>query len=146
MSLHLAYDPENIFAKIIRGDMPAVTIHETDETLAFMDIFPQSEGHCLIIPKRTTAVNLLDMPTEDLRTLIAETQRIARAVEKALQPDGVRIAQFNGAEAGQTVFHIHFHVIPAYAGAPLGRHGETGPADTEHLKALATKIAAAVQP
>ncbi len=144
MGLHLDYDPENIFAQIIRGDMPAVKIHETDETLAFMDIFPQSRGHCLVIPKKTTAVNLLDIEAEDLKILIAATQRIAVAVERALEPDGVRIAQFNGSEAGQTVFHIHFHVIPAYADAPIGRHGETGPADTEELKALAAKISAAL--
>ncbi len=142
MSLNEQYAPDNIFAKIIRGDMPATKIFETDDVLAFMDLFPQSDGHCLVIPKKAEAVNFLDIQASDLAALIVETQRTARAVEKALSPDGLRIVQFNGAPAGQTVFHIHFHIIPIYEGARLGAHAGDGPADTAHLEALAKKIAA----
>ena len=144
MSLHQKYDLENIFAKIITGDMPAVKIDENDDALAFMDIFPQSEGHCLVIPKNVQATNFFDIPADELQILIANVQRIAKAVEKALNPDGVRIVQFNGSEAGQTVFHIHFHIIPIYAGKGLGGHGGGKPMDADVLQPLAEKIAAAL--
>lgn len=144
MSLQEPYNPDNIFAKIIRGEASATKIHETNDCLAFMDLFPQSDGHCLVIPKKAEAVNFLDIPQAELQTLIEETQRTARAVEKALSPDGLRIVQFNGAPAGQTVFHIHFHIIPIYEGAGLGAHAGDGPADAQHLEALAKKIAAAL--
>lgn len=141
-----AYDAANIFAKIVRGEMRCVKVFEDEDVLAFMDIFPQTEGHTLVIPKRARATSLLDAPEADLKTLIVGVQKIARAVEKALSPDGVRIMQFNGAEAGQTVFHLHFHIIPIYAGKAQRRHGGEGgtPADNEQLKLLAARIAAAV--
>ncbi len=143
MSLDAAYDRENIFAKILRGELPAVKVFEDGEALAFMDIFPQSRGHLLVIPKRSTAVNLLDEDDAILGTLILRAQSIARAVVKALKPDGVRVAQFNGAAAGQTVFHLHFHIIPVYSGTSLAPHAG-GRADPAELEALAAKIRAAL--
>jgi histidine triad (HIT) family protein len=143
MSLDAAYDQGNIFAKILRGDLPAVKVFEDDVALAFMDIFPQSRGHLLVIPKRSAAVNLLDEEAATLQALIVRVQRIARAVVTALEPDGVRIAQFNGAPAGQTVFHLHFHVIPVYEGAMLAPHAG-GKADPAELELLAAKIRAAL--
>lgn len=144
MSLSGAYEDDNIFAKIIRGEMPSVKVWENDDVLAIMDVFPQAPGHVLVLHKRARARNLLDITAADLAGLMAGVQHVARAVEKALAPDGVRIMQFNGAPAGQTVFHLHVHVIPVRAGQPLGRHGE-GMADMDELKAIAAKIAAATQ-
>lgn len=143
MSLDARYDPENIFAQIVRGKMPAVKVFEDDFAIAFMDIFPQSDGHALVIPKKTAATNLLTAEAGDLGTLIERVQKVAKAIVKALKPDGVRIAQFNGRPAGQTVFHLHFHVIPVYDGAALRPHaGEK--ADMAHLESLAAKIRAAI--
>jgi histidine triad (HIT) family protein len=138
------YDEANIFAKILRGEMPCVKVHEDDSVLAFMDIFPQSDGHALVIPKRARATALFDASAEELKALIVGVQKIARAVEKALKPDGVRILQFNGAPAGQTVFHLHFHIVPVYEGRPVRPHAGGKPADTEQLKDLARRIAAAL--
>ena len=144
MSLHDSYDPENIFVKIVRGDMPSVKIAETEDTLAFMDIFPQTRGHCLVIHKSAPATNILDIETPALQRLTEEVQRIARAVEKSLKPDGIRIVQFNGAPAGQTVFHLHFHIIPMFDGEPMGQHAGGAPADTADLQALADQISEAL--
>ena len=141
MSLHETYDPENIFAKIIKGEIPSAKVYEDDRHLAFMDAFPQSEGHTLVIAKDTQAVNLLDMPSDRLGELIVTTQKIADALVKALNPDGFRIVQFNGAPAGQSVYHLHFHIIPVWEGKALGQHGE-GMADAGALQALAEKISA----
>ncbi|MEO1659231.1 MAG: HIT family protein [Pseudomonadota bacterium] len=139
MSLETTYDPDNIFAKIVRGEMPKVAVYEDETTLAFMDVFPQSEGHTLVIHKRAESTNLLDLPPEALAKVIATTQRVARAVVKALEPDGFRIVQFNGETAGQTVYHTHMHIIPMWTGRSLGRHGE-GMAPTDELEATAAKI------
>jgi histidine triad (HIT) family protein len=109
-----------------------------------MDVFPQSRGHALVISKVSQARNLLEVEPEVLSELAAAAQRLTRAVVTALKPDGVVVTQFNGAPAGQTIFHLHFHVIPRYEGAALGRHGEGGMADVEALKALAAKISAAL--
>ncbi|MEL7486169.1 MAG: HIT family protein [Pseudomonadota bacterium] len=141
MTERAPYDPENIFAKIIRGDMPATKIAENDDMLAFMDIFPQSRGHCLVIPKTAPATSIFDIDAEALSALIGHVQRIAKAVDAALNPDGVRIAQFNGAPAGQTVFHIHFHIIPTYADEPIGAHAGGEPADPQALEMIAAQIA-----
>lgn len=143
MSLSVAYDPNNILAKIVRGELPSVKVCECSEIVTFMDIFPQSRGHMLVVPKRSTAVNMLEEQPSTLQTLIVEVQRIARAAVKALRPDGVRIAQFNGAPAGQTIFHPHFHIIPVYEGAALARHGG-GKAETAELEAIAAQIRAAL--
>lgn len=139
MSLHGTYDDQNIFAKILRGDAPAVTVFEDDQVLAIMDVFPQSEGHVLVIPK-ARARNLLDLPAEAASAAMDRVQRLARAVEAALKPDGVMVAQFSGAPAGQTVFHVHFHVIPRWADRSIAGHGQAGKADTGALEALAERI------
>lgn len=144
MSLDGRYDTGNIFAKIIRGEIPSVKVFEDDKVLAFMDVFPQSRGHALVISKVSQARNLLEVEPDVLADLIAATQRLAKATVTALKPDGVVVTQFNGAPAGQTIFHLHFHVIPRYEGKGLGRHGEGGMADVGELKALAEKISAAL--
>jgi histidine triad (HIT) family protein len=144
MSLHAPYDPDNIFAKILRGEIPSVKVWEDDHVLAFMDVFPQSEGHVLVVSKTSTARNLLDVEPHVLARLIAATQRTARAVQKALNPEGFQIMQFNGDVGGQTVFHLHFHIVPRWAGRPLKGHGHAPMADAETLRALANRIAAAL--
>ena len=144
MSLETEYDTDNIFAKIIRGDMPCVKVLETDKILAFMDVFPQSEGHCLVIHKQSQAVNFLDVEPEALSELTAATQEVARAVHYGLNPDGIRIMQFSGARAGQTVFHLHIHVLPVYEGVVVAAHASGKPADAESLEPIAAKIRAAL--
>lgn len=142
MSLNAAYDPDNIFTKIIRGEMPATKLYETDNILAFMDVFPQSEGHCLVVHKRATATNLFDIKGDDLSTLALAVQKVAAAVKTGLKPDGVRVVQFNGAAAGQTVFHLHFHIIPVYENQALGQHACGEPAKAEDLERTAEKVRA----
>lgn len=127
-----------IFCKIVRGEIPAIKVHEDDHTLSFMDIQPASPGHLLVI-SRTHAANLLDIAAADLSAVTLATQRLARAVWKALEPDGIRINQFNGVAAGQSVFHYHVHIIPVWEGQRIGGHGRA-PANPEELKALAEKI------
>ncbi len=140
MSLDGHYDPDNIFAKIVRGEAPSVKVFEDHDTLAFMDVFPQGRGHVLVIHKRADARNILEIEPEALTAVTLTTQRIARAVRAALQPDGVLVAQLNGGEAGQTVYHLHFHVIPRWQGVPMGRHASGKMADMAELKELAEAI------
>ncbi|MBL8558207.1 MAG: HIT family protein [Hyphomonadaceae bacterium] len=144
MSLHGAYDDANIFAKILRGEAPCFKVYEDDVALAFMDIFPVSRGHTLVIPKRAAARNLLELPTDEVGPYMTRVQRVAQGVERALTPDGVSIFQFNGAPAGQTVFHLHFHIVPRWEGVAMGQHGKTPMADKETLAQLAKDIGAAV--
>ena len=144
MSLTGTYDPANIFARILKGEIPAVKVWEDDDVLAFMDVFPQSEGHVLVISKTSTARTLLEVEPDVLTALAAATRRTARAVEKALKPDGVAIMQFNGEAGGQTVFHLHVHVIPRWSDRELKGHGQAGMADVEELNATAAKIAEAL--
>ncbi len=141
MSLDGTYDEANIFAKILRGEMPAARVFEDEHVFAFMDVFPQSRGHTLVIPKHTQARNLLEEEPERLANLMLGVQRVARAVRSALKPDGIVITQFNGAPAGQTVFHLHVHIIPRWDGVALGRHAGGGMADPAELKDLAEQIA-----
>ncbi|ESQ83887.1 hypothetical protein AEAC466_11200 [Asticcacaulis sp. AC466] len=141
MSLAAHYDPTNIFAKILAGDIPSVKVYEDDRTLSFMDVFPQSKGHTLVIPK-VAACNLFDIPADDLQNLIVQTQRIGRAVRDALTPDGIRIAQFNGEASGQTVFHIHFHIIPVWDDTAERPHAAGKMADMAELKDVAAQIQA----
>lgn len=115
------YDDNNIFAKIIRGEMPAFKVFEDERGLAFMDAMPMSEGHTLVVPK-APARNFFDIEPTVLGELIKATQHVARGVQQAFNPGGMRIIQFNEAVAGQTVFHIHFHIIPCYEGVPLRSH------------------------
>ncbi len=138
-----AYDPSNIFAKILRDEIPAIKVFEDDSVLVMMDLFPQSRGHTLVLPKAASR-NLLDADPAVLATVAAALPRFARAVQKATGADGLRLAQFNEAPAGQTVFHLHFHLIPIYEGLALGRHAE-GKADEAELKTLASAIAAALE-
>jgi len=115
------YDSSNIFAKILRGEIPAFKVYEDEHTLAFMDVMPQSAGHTLVIP-RTSARNIFDIDPQSLAELIKSTRHVARAVQAAFRPDGMRIIQFNEPAAGQTVFHIHFHIVPCYEGQSLKGH------------------------
>ena len=137
----MAYDDQNIFARIIRGELPAIKVYEDDQVLAFMDIMPQAEGHTLVIPK-TPAVTLLDLPAEAAAYSIQIVQKIAKAIEKALNAEGIVLIQLSGAAAGQTVPHVHFHLIPSSV-HQLGRHAaEIG--DQEKIKAIAERIRAAL--
>ena len=145
MSLHGEYDTDNIFAKILRGEMPCIKVYEDDVALAFMDIFPQAEGHTLVIPKDVTARNFLEMPGEKLGPYMASVQKVAQGVARALEPDGLLVTQFNGAPAGQTVFHLHFHIIPRYEGDSLKGHSHGQQADMSELNALAEKISSCIE-
>ena len=138
----MSYDPSNIFGKILRGEIPAHRVYEDATALVMMDIFPQSRGHTLIVPKAASR-NLLDADPAALAAVIPLVQKVANAVKQATGADGIRLAQFNEAPAGQTVFHLHFHVIPVYEGVALGAHGG-GKADDADLAALARDIAAAL--
>jgi histidine triad (HIT) family protein len=136
------YDPNNVFAKILRGEIPAHKVYEDADTLAFMDVMPQSTGHMLVVPKAASR-NLFDADPAALGTVMAVVRKLALAARKGLDADGVQIAQFNEDTAGQTVFHLHFHVIPRYAGVPLKKHsGEME--RPEILAANAEKIRAAL--
>lgn len=142
MSLHGDYDPDNIFAKILRGEIPCAKVYEDDVCLSFMDAFPQATGHTLVIPKGVTARNFIELPTKHVGPYMERVQMIARGVAKAFEPDGIIVTQFNGAPAGQSVFHLHFHIIPRMEDAALGRHAGGEMADAGELKKLAEKIAA----
>jgi histidine triad (HIT) family protein len=141
MDLDGVYDPNNIFAKIVRGEIPCAKVFEDADTLAFMDAFPQGVGHTLVIHKRAHARNLLDVEAGDLEAVIATVQQVARAVRAALSPDGVAVMQFNGAASGQTIYHLHFHIIPRWRGVPLGGHGK-GASNPAERADLARQIAA----
>ena len=144
MTLKAAYDPDNIFARILRGEIPSVKIWEDDDVLAFMDVFPQSEGHVLLISKTSTARTLLEVDADTLARLTEATRRTARAVDRALNPEGFQIMQLNGDAGGQTVFHLHVHIIPRWADRPMKGHGHAPMADTETLRGLAARIAGAL--
>jgi histidine triad (HIT) family protein len=138
----MAYDTKNVFARILRGEIPAHKVCEDERTLAFMDVMPQADGHTLVIPKHP-AENLFDLPTEDLAATIRTTQRVARAVRKAFDAPGIMIAQLNGAAAGQSVFHIHFHIVPRHAGIDLRFHARDM-ADPARLAEHAERVRAAL--
>lgn len=144
MSLDGTYEDGNIFAKILRGEMPCAKVFEDGEVFAFMDVFPQSRGHTLVIPKHSKARNLLEEDPVVLAPLILGVQRVARAVRSALKPDGIAVSQFNGAASGQTIFHLHFHIIPRWNGVEMARHASGGMADPAELKVLADQIAAQI--
>lgn len=137
-----AYDPNNIFAKILRGELPAHKIYEDDETFAFMDIMPRGDGHCLVIPKKPSR-NILDVEAESLAAVAKTTQKIARAVKKAFSAGGVTVQQFNEPAGGQVVFHLHVHILPRFDGVAL--KPPAGPMEKpEVLAANAEKIKAAL--
>ncbi len=144
MSLHGTYDDNNLFAKILRGEIPSVKVYEDADVLAFMDIFPQTRGHLLVVPKNVKARNFLELPAERVASLMATVHKLTIATEKALKPDGVTVTQFNGEDAGQTIFHLHFHIIPRYAGQRLAGHNHGNRADIAELEKIAKDIAAAL--
>ncbi|WP_088183236.1 HIT family protein [Sphingobium sp. Z007] len=144
MSLDGTYDDNNPFALILAGKIPSVKLYEDAHTLAFLDIQPQSKGHSLVISKWSRARNILEIEDEALAEVMATVKTVATATRKALAPDGIHVAQFNGAPAGQTVFHLHVHIVPRWAGGPIGfgAHGQGQFADAAELAALADEIRA----
>lgn len=137
-----AYDPDNIFAKILRGELPSQKVYEDEATIAIMDIMPRGDGHVLVLPKAPCR-NLLDAPADALNAVALSTQVLARAVKQAFGADGVTVQQFNEGAGGQVVFHLHVHVIPRFEGVPLKPH--TGQMEKpEVLAAHAEKIRAAL--
>jgi histidine triad (HIT) family protein len=136
------YDADNIFAKILRGELPCHEVWQDDVAFAFMDLMPESPGHVLVLPKAPSR-NLLDADAETLSALILRVQRIARAVKEAFDSDGVTIRQFNEPAGGQTVFHLHFHVLPRWEDLPLKPHGGE-PEKPEVLAEQAAKIRRAI--
>lgn len=136
----MAYDPNNIFAKILRGELPCIRLFENDTTLAFMDIMPQSPGHVLVLPKEP-AETFYDLSEEAAAESMKTAKRVALALRRVLNPDGLFIGQLNSAAAGQTVPHVHFHLIPRWEGQPLQLHAREK-ADVKELEALAECIRA----
>ncbi len=138
----MPYDPSNIFAKIIRGEIPCVKVYEDAHTLSFMDVMPQAEGHTLVVPKEP-AETIFDLSPEGMAAMMATTQKVAKAVKKALACPGIMLVQLNGAPAGQSVFHVHFHIVPRSAGVDLKLHARSM-VDPKTLEPLAAKIRAAL--
>jgi histidine triad (HIT) family protein len=138
-----SYDPNNIFAKILRGELPAHKVYEDEHCFAFLDIMPRAPGHTLVIPKRP-ARNILDVAPEDLSQVIHCVQRIAKTAIEVFGSDGVTIQQFNESAGGQVVFHLHFHVIPRTEGVPL-KPPASEKADPAVLSDQALKLSAALR-
>ena len=134
-----AYDNDNIFAKILRGEIPCFKVYEDDDTLCFMDIFPRTDGHCLVIPK-TPCRNMLDATPEQLAACMKTVNKVANAAKAAFDADGITLFQFNEAAGGQEVFHLHFHIHPRHASLPIRAPGQPG--DMDAIKAHADKIIA----
>lgn len=142
MSTSLAYDATNVFAKILRGEMPAHRVYEDAETLAFMDIMPRADGHCLVIPKMPSR-GLLDAEPAALAAVMATAKRVARGAMEAFSADGITLQQFNEAAGGQVVFHLHVHVLPRHEGVSLRPHTGTMADDgllAEHAARLKSAI------
>jgi histidine triad (HIT) family protein len=141
-AMSAAYDPNNIFAKILRGEAPCVKVFEDDTALAFMDIMPRGDGHIVVVPK-IAARNLLDIAPADLARFMPAVQKVARAAKEGLNAGGVKVEQYNESISGQTVFHLHFHILPRWAGIELRPPG--GPmVSTDVLAPIAEKIRAAL--
>lgn len=134
----MEYDNDNIFARILRGEQPAFTVYENEHSLAFLDVMPQADGHTLVLPK-FPATDLFDLDPDAARELIVAVQHVARGIQSAFEPDGIRLMQLNGTAAGQSVFHIHMHIVPVYAGAGMRGHGRDM-APTETLEKHAAMI------
>ncbi len=137
-----SYDDGNIFAKILRGEIPSHRVYEDDQTVAFMDVMPQAPGHLLVVPKAPSR-NLLDADPAVLAHTITVVQKLAQAAKEAFRADGITIIQFNEPAAGQTVYHLHFHVIPRREGEPLAPHSGKME-DNEVLKTNAEKVRSAL--
>ena len=138
----MAYDSNNVFAKILRGDIPCVKVFENEACLAFMDVMPQADGHVLVIPKEP-AENIFELSPQGAAALMTVTQKVTKAVKKGLDAPGIMLAMLNGAPAGQSVFHVHFHVIPRSAGVDLGLHARAM-VDPKSLEPIAAKIRSAL--
>ncbi|MFN3788575.1 HIT family protein [Massilia sp.] len=138
----MEYDPQNPFARILRGELPCIKVFEDEHTLAIMDIMPQAPGHVLVLPKEP-AVELFGLSDESAAACIRSTKKVAAAVKAALGAPGIMVAQFNGSAAGQTVPHVHFHIVPREQAAALRPHAAV-PADTEQLREIAARIVAAL--
>ncbi len=136
-----AYDDQNIFAKILRDEIPSFRVYEDDETLCFMDIMPRADGHCLVIPK-TPCRNILDASAEQLAACMTTVNKVANAAKTALEADGITLQQFSEAAGGQEVFHLHFHILPRHEGQPLRKAGQMG--DMDAIAAIAEQIKAAI--
>ena len=136
------YDDQNIFAKILRGEIPSFKVYEDDQTYCFMDIMPRSDGHCLVIPK-TPCRNILDATPAQLAACMATVNKVANAAKTAFDADGITLQQFSEAAGGQEVFHLHFHIHPRHAGVPLRAAGTMGNMDAiqTHAEAIARAIA-----
>ncbi|MBM1814717.1 HIT family protein [Pseudosulfitobacter pseudonitzschiae] len=137
----MSYDDQNIFAKILRGEIPNVTVYEDAETLCFMDIMPRADGHCLVIPK-TPCRNMLDASPEQLAACMKTVNKVANAAMTAFNADGITLQQFNEAAGGQEVFHLHFHILPRHEGVATRPPGKMG--DMDAIKAHAEAIKAAL--
>ena len=137
----MTYDPDNIFAKILRGEIPSTRVYEDDDTLVFMDIMPRADGHCLVIPK-TPCRNILDASPDQMLAVMKAVQRLSRAVMKAFDAGGVTLQQFNEAAGGQEVFHLHVHVLPRHENVRLRPPGTME--EAEVIAANAEKIRAAL--
>lgn len=137
----MSYDNDNIFAKILRGEIPSEKLYEDDDTYVFMDIMPRADGHCLIIPK-TPCRNMLDATPEQLTACLKTVQKMGHAVMEAFGAEGVTVQQFNEAAGGQEVFHLHYHVLPRHQGVKLRPPGTM--ADFVVLKEQADKIRASL--
>jgi histidine triad (HIT) family protein len=135
------YQPENIFARILRGELPAHKVFEDEVALAFLDVMPQSQGHTLVIPKLSVR-GMIDMPADAWGPYMVRVQKVAAAVKRGMEAEGLMVRQYEGAAGGQTVFHLHFHIIPRWIGEPLRRHGDSMEKE-DVLKANAAKIRAA---
>jgi len=138
----LAYDPNNIFARILRGELPKIAVYEDTLTLALMDIMPSVEGHTLVITKEP-AETFLDLSPEGAAAVAVTTQKVARAVKKGLHAPGIMLVQLNGTPAGQSIPHIHFHILPREEGLDLKLHGRAM-VDPKTLEPIAAKIRAAL--
>jgi histidine triad (HIT) family protein len=138
----MAYDKDNIFARIVRGEIPCHKVYEDADTIAFMDIMPQAEGHTLVVP-RNAGEDIFSTPPDSLAAAIRVAQKVAGAVKAVFSPPGIMVAQLNGAAAGQSVFHLHIHVIPRYAGKDLGIHA-AAQADPARLAEQAARLRAAL--
>ncbi|RCL02052.1 MAG: histidine triad (HIT) family protein [Candidatus Tokpelaia sp. JSC189] len=139
----LSYDENNIFAKLLRNEIPSIRVYEDENTVVFMDTMPQGIGHTLVIPRKPSR-NLLDATPEILVTITKVVQKIAKATQKAFAADGITVMQFNEAASGQTVYHLHFHIIPRFDGIPLQHHADKI-ADKAELEKSAEKIRTALK-
>lgn len=138
--MDVPYDPDNIFSGMIAGTVPCIKVYENRFCLSFMDIYPQSTGHCLVVHKSAQAADILSIEADALGDVITTVKSVAHGIRNALEPAGIQIVQYNGAAAGQTVFHLHFHIIPVYEKKSPLHHGSSARVPDEDLERVARKI------